>query len=303
MAGFALSDEATAVVIIVFTLAILLCIALSATALAKSLDKEESQVVVNSSGFGQTNNLAAFKTPTSLVDSGISELFVVQQKNATVTSGNVASYSDTTGLSIVDSGHALSEYVPLIGGNMTGPLDSTAALNLGTGSATSVNIGNAGKLTTINGIASVIQSYVSWYSVVNTNPSFTDLLWTATPQVIGGSELQDFTVSNGAMTYTGAKTRTFIYIANLNVSTTTAGSFFTCMINNAAAIPIPLDNQTQTITDFFTADETDREQIDWGGMLTMATGDTLSLCCKWSNTSAIQVTLGKTNFTMFALLN
>jgi hypothetical protein len=168
----------------------------------------------------------------------------------------IATFSGVSGKVIQDSGHALSEYLQLAGGTMSGDLnmgshnlasvasvDSSGALTIAGTSATSLGLGRSGVLTTCLGnFTTGSQAFASLLRTTPYGPSFTaNVIQLIPPAASVAGPLSQFTqISAGVFQYTGSRTRTFTiscgvvftapnganmtFLASLNGNTALGGS-------------------------------------------------------------------------------
>jgi hypothetical protein len=135
--------------------------------------------VGNVSGPGSSTNGAVVSwngTTGKLIQSTTINAVNLVTDSGTASAGAIATYtgnkvihdSGTLLSALLTSATAASTYLALSGGNMTGPVDSASALNLGTVNATSVNIGKVGIITQINGSAPSLGKFSTFASTALT---------------------------------------------------------------------------------------------------------------------------------------
>ena len=195
--------------------------------------------------------------------------------------------------------------VPFKNVYVSGAVDSTATLSLGTTNATAVSIGKTAVNTTINGLFITPLPRASWYCTANTLPSFVANVWRAVAIAPSSSSLVDFTINGttGALTYTGALTRTFEFSVNMNMSFTAASTFFAAINKNPTTPPAGLISTQSSVIWDVTVATGSRQQLVWTDQISLAQNDIIQICARWNNTSATQVTIGRTSFLLKALPN
>ncbi len=179
---------------------------------------------------------------------------------------------------------------------------SNAALNLGTSTTTSVNVGRSGQAVNVNGILVAPLPKAAWYMVSLTSPSFTALTFQNVALPVNTSTgLVDFTIDSltGNLTYTGTQTRTFSITCNMNLLFFAASTLIVVVNKNSV---VGLQNgQTSIFWDVTVLNKL--QPLYFTDQIVLNTGDVVMLCARWGNTSASDVAFGHTSFQIAALPN
>ncbi len=94
------------------------------TTLSGPINSRSVDDILSCSTAQTTDNLVSFSSTSKVVqDSGLALSNVVLNTGGTVTSGHLVQFSGTTGRLIVSAGAALSAYLPLAGGTMSGNIN------------------------------------------------------------------------------------------------------------------------------------------------------------------------------------
>lgn len=214
--------------------------------------------------------------------------------------GNFAVFDTTSGQLIKDSGVAPGSYLSLTGGSMTGPIDSASALNLGTVTATSVNLGRDG------GYVSARQPaiYVNFPNSVNPTVTSNVVTGISRSATLSGTAV-DFTLdtATGIVTYTGPVARTMQCIYLGGISYLTSGyNLYSALIVNPGVPPI-MPSADAHLIQTSTGSVGAIGQHFVHGRFTMNPGDTIQLCFRNQSGPTNDVTFQVARLSIFALMN
>jgi hypothetical protein len=254
------------------------------------------------SGTPTAGNVASFSSGSVIQDSKVpaNKIAIV---GGTPNNHNITMWGTSNNL--LDTGIPVDTVAQTTGVEMTGPIDAAGILELGTASATGVQIGRNATTTQIYGVVILRQSFANWYSSVNVQPSFVASVYQVVSfPAAAATDLVDFTHGNGTLTYTGTVSRKFKYGANINVTFASAGTFRFVFNVNPGTPPVGQQAaQTSCVVGIPVTDLNNRKFYGFTDQIFLNPGDTLSPVMLWTNTSATDVTVQRVAFVLEALLN
>lgn len=252
---------------------------LNANVAGATNSRAADDIVSNAAG-STPGDLASFSGATGKVvtDSGIVAANVAQNTGAGVTSGDVVVFSGTGGRLITSAGAALSAYLPLAGGTMSG------SLNMGSQTITAA--------TTI-ACSRVLASAPSCYSAYN-QPIAAISYTAATAKLI---DLGTFSVLNnpasefastaatGKVTYSGSATRYFRVTINFSLLPVAGARTLTFWVSKNGS----LTQVAPSVRNFTTLSDIAYTPASVSAIYQLATNDTVQLAGLYSNTENVSM--------------
>jgi hypothetical protein len=240
------------------------------------------------STLGVVHNSAAGVLSTSLILNaditvgtiGNDKLVTLSTAGLVLNSATTATSANTINTIVLRDGSGNFTAGTITASAITSPiLDNSAGLSIGTTNATSVTIGKAAVVTTVNGIFNTTVSLGSWYSTTNFQPGWANTNYKVIPPTAAtAGSLSEFTHATGVLTYTGTRTRTFYVTYNISVTLGVTGANLTFSPSKNASTVI--GNQTQLKEQVNASNTATSNTVNLNDFVTLATGDTIQLMAK-----------------------